>query len=117
MPQVDGTDTCFGNQGLSLILEALASIDEKLGRLVSQQTAAQGNREDRAILLIRTIGPNVGKIAEALGVGRRTLYNWPRFTAAVKAYRRDSAGSAISRSGYKSMDGDLDAWEDDDPES
>lgn len=74
----------------------------------------QGTREDReslAIAKLQTIGPNVSKIAAAIGVDRKTLNRSPRFMRAVKAARLANSGVVVNRSGYKTSDGNFEAWD------
>jgi hypothetical protein len=48
------------------------------------------------------------KIAETVGVARRTLYNWPRFTAAWRAANAKDT-KAVPR-GFKTSDGRIEAY-------
>lgn len=79
------------------------------------QTEAGLDKETLAIAALLTIGPNVSRIAIAVGVPRTTLLGWQQFREQLAKVRAASEREKQSRrrSGYKSDDGTFDAWQED----
>src|SRR5262249_52631889 len=71
---------------------------------------SRSQKEDRAIVLLLKIGPNVSKIAQQVGVKRTTLLGWRRVRECLeKAKAQAEFNRRGTRRGHLNADGQPDA--------